>query len=103
MFQGLILLLLSQEDTPTCLQFIFVYKSRLLVIAQSLPTIDYRVENLYRVVCLYVSPGFKMVLGNDGWFGLSGKCCVSRQSAPCFTYFCPPFVLVNVPSRKLPE
>jgi len=32
----------------------------------------YFTENLYTVVSLYVSPGFKMVLGNEDSFGLSG-------------------------------
>jgi len=36
-------------------------------------------ENLNTVFDLNVSPGFKIVLGKSGWFGESGKCCVSRQ------------------------
>ena len=32
----------------------------------------YFTENLYTVVCLYVSPGFKIVFGKAGWLGLSG-------------------------------
>lgn len=43
-------------------------------------------------------PGRRTVLGKFGWFGLSGKCWVSRQSAPFFAYFLP-LLPVNVPSR----
>ncbi len=41
----------------------------------------FSVVNLYVVVVLYFSPGFKTTDGNLGWFGESGKCCVSRQKA----------------------
>src|SRR5439155_18826708 len=37
------------------------------------------VENLKIVVSWKVSPGLSFVVGNSGWFGESGKCCVSRQ------------------------
>ena len=38
-------------------------------------------SNEWIVVVLYVWPGRSTVEGNDGWFGESGKCCVSRHSA----------------------
>src|SRR6266516_2905275 len=43
-----------------------------------------------------------MVDGKLGWFGESGKCCVSRQSAARCPYTTPCFPVI-VPSRKLPE
>ena len=54
------------------------------------------------VVECMVSPGRRTVLGKSGWFGESGKCCVSRQKPACFSYLmpCRP---VKLPSRKLPE
>lgn len=43
-----------------------------------------RVENECTVVDRYVCPGRSTVDGNDGWFGESGKCWVSRAKAsPC--------------------
>ncbi len=40
--------------------------------------------NEWTVVVRYVCPGRSTVDGKDGWFGESGKCCVSRHSAsPC--------------------
>jgi hypothetical protein len=45
------------------------------------PHHTYRVENLKIVFDRNVSPGFRIVEGNAGWFGESGKCCVSRQKA----------------------
>ena len=39
----------------------------------------YAAEKRYTVVVLYSWPGFSSVVGNFGWFGESGKCCVSRQ------------------------
>ncbi len=40
--------------------------------------------NEWIVVVRYVSPGRSTVDGNDGWFGESGKCWVSRHSpSPC--------------------
>ena len=50
----------------------------------------------------YSCPGRRMVEGNPGWFGESGKCCVSRQKPDRWPYTCPPFPMI-VPSRKLPE
>jgi hypothetical protein len=58
--------------------------------------------NVNVVVECIVSPGFSSVLGKSGWFGESGKCCVSRQKPECFSYFTP-LQPVKVPSRKLPE
>jgi hypothetical protein len=58
--------------------------------------------NVNVVVECIVSPGFRTVLGKSGWFGESGKCCVSRQNPECFSYFTP-YLPVYVPSRKLPE
>jgi len=37
--------------------------------------------------------------GKLGWFGESGKCCVSRQKPVCFTYLTP-WRPVKVPSRS---
>src|SRR5690349_504672 len=34
------------------------------------------VENRNTVVVSYLAPGFNSVVGNFGWFGESGKCCV---------------------------
>ena len=58
--------------------------------------------NVNVVVECIVSPGLSSVLGKSGWFGESGKCCVSRQNPACFSYFtpCRP---VKLPFRKLPE
>ena len=53
------------------------------------------------VVECSVSPGLSSVDGKLGWFGESGKCCVSRQSPECFSYLTP-WRPVNDPSRKLP-
>jgi len=39
----------------------------------------YFVENLNTVFEWNDSPGFRIVVGKSGWFGESGKCCVSRQ------------------------
>ena len=38
-------------------------------------------EKANTVIELNVSPGASSVDGNSGWFGESGKCCVSRQNA----------------------
>ena len=38
------------------------------------------VENRKMVVLWNVAPGFRTTEGNFGWFGESGKCCVSRQN-----------------------
>ena len=48
-------------------------------LSQSLP-IRHRTPNLHTVLDRYVSPGCRMVVGNAGWFGESGKCWVSRHS-----------------------
>jgi hypothetical protein len=39
----------------------------------------YAVENLKMVVWWNLSPGLRTVVGKEGWFGESGKCCVSKQ------------------------
>jgi hypothetical protein len=59
------------------------------------------VRNRYTVVLLNCAPGFRTVDGNFGWFGESGKCCVSRQNPDRWAYVTPPFPLA-VPSRKFP-
>jgi len=41
-------------------------------------------ENANTVCVCSITPGFSSVLGNAGWFGESGKCCVSKQSPACF-------------------
>ena len=41
--------------------------------------LGYPSENRKTVVCRYLSPGFSSVDGKFGWFGESGKCCVSKQ------------------------
>lgn len=45
---------------------------------------NYFTVKWYTVVLLNVSPGRNTVDGNDGWFGESGKCCVSRHRPACF-------------------
>ena len=59
----------------------------------------FTVVNVNVVVECRVTPGRSTVLGKFGWFGESGKCCVSRQNAWCLSYFnpCRPTL---VPSRK---
>ena len=42
-------------------------------------------SNSYTISCLYSSFGNKIVVGKEGWFTLSGKCCVSKQMALCCT------------------
>ncbi len=58
-------------------------------------------EKRKMVVDRYSSPGRSTVLGNCGWFGESGKCCVSRQKPKRCSYFWPDGP-VKLPSRKLP-
>ena len=60
------------------------------------------VPKVKTVVVLYSWPGFSVVEGNAGWFGESGKCCVSRQNPVRCRYTAPSFP-VSFPSRKLPE
>ena len=58
----------SRSTIAYCLYFLLPAPCFLLLITHhSLLTL-----NLYSVTCLYFSPGFKMVLGKDGWLGLSG-------------------------------
>jgi hypothetical protein len=45
------------------------------------PLIGFQTLKEWIVVERYVSPGRSTVDGNDGWFGESGKCWVSRHSA----------------------
>lgn len=55
------------------------------VTLDDLPTFfdeGYRVLKLWIVVDWNTSPGRRTVVGNSGLFGESGKCWVSRQSAP---------------------
>src|SRR5258708_1858941 len=59
------------------------------------------VVNRYTVVELNLWPGFNSVVGNDGLFGESGKCCVSRQNPDRRPYTFPPLPW-SVPSRKFP-
>lgn len=41
-------------------------------------------ENVWTVLVRYVWPGRSTVEGQDGWFGESGKCWVSRHMpSPC--------------------
>lgn len=37
--------------------------------------------SLYTVVCVYLSPGLRVMLGKSFWFGESGKNWSSRQNA----------------------
>lgn len=62
----------------------------------------YCTVSLYLVTVWYFSPGFRMVEGNEGLLGESGKCCVSRHRAPCCGMAFPSRFLI-VASRKLPE
>jgi hypothetical protein len=62
---------------------------------------NYRVENRKIVVELKVCPGLSTVEGNAGWFGESGKCCVSRQNPYRWLYTFPSLPWI-VPSKKLP-
>ena len=55
-------------------------------------------ENLCTVVCVYVPPGSRRVLGNSGRLGESGKCWASRQNAPCLGAL----PVAALPSRKFP-
>jgi hypothetical protein len=61
----------------------------------------YREEKLNTVSLWKCWPGFNVVVGKLGWFGESGKCCVSRHRAVRLPYATPPLPLI-MPSRKLP-
>ena len=54
--------------------------------------------NLWTVALLKVCPGRSTTVGKVGLLIESGKCCVSRQNAPCCPYFTPPTPVV-LPSR----
>src|SRR5271157_1955706 len=59
------------------------------------------VEKRYTVWLWNFCPGRRVVLGNEGLLGESGKCCVSRANPLRCAYTLPPLPL-SVPSRKLP-
>src|SRR4029077_1467281 len=58
--------------------------------------------NRYMVRERYSSAGRRIVDGNAGWLGESGKCCVSMAKPERWAYARPPFPR-SVPSKKLPE
>src|SRR5690606_41695418 len=73
---------------------------RSLTTRSELPAAHGRTPNRKTVVEVKVSPGRRTVDGNDGWFGESGKCCVSRQKPACRGYVRPPRPSIGLP--KLP-
>src|SRR6202040_2641195 len=66
----------------------FIHGSKLLRGGANTPRISHGhlacVEKVKVVMLCRVSPGFNSVVGNEGWFGESGKCCVSKHNAEFF-------------------